>query len=111
MDFANDFVGRHTATVTTGRHATFYRTLAYRTHAVAIDCLCPIHATTFAVDVFWQNGGVVQFSLKLGGFLAKYLVIVFSGTVGIALFAVQSAVGNQDVLLFHVGRVFLLVII
>lgn len=110
MNLANDFAGRHIATVTTGRHSTFYRALADRAHAVAIDGFCPIHAAAFAVDMFWQYGGVVQLGPNLGGFLAKYLIIVFSGTVGIALLAVQSAVGNQDVLLFHIGSSFLLVI-
>jgi hypothetical protein len=46
--------------------------------------------------VFRQNGRIVQFRPEFGRLYPQHLVIVLRSDVGVTLFAVQPAEGNQS---------------
>lgn len=95
---SNDRAGFHLATIAASGNAFFQCTLANGAEAVAEDGLLPVEAASFAVDMFWQYGNIVQLRPQPGGFLTQCLVVVLGGDVCVAFLAVQSAISNQ---LFH----------
>ena len=56
--------------------------------------LGPVRAAALTVDVFRQNGRVVEFRPEFGGFFPQRLIVMKRGDVGVALFAVQPAAGD-----------------
>lgn len=88
-----------------GLESLGYSTLSDLAQRTAEYGLGPVHTATIAIDVFRKNGRIVQFCPSFGSLLPQCLVIVLSSDVGVTLFAVQSANGNQLFLLYiHIIR-------
>ena len=54
----------------------------------------PVCAAALTVDVFRQDGRVVEFRPEFGGLFPQRLIVMKRGDVGVALFAVQPAVSD-----------------
>ena len=80
--------------------------LTDRAEVVAIDGFGPVHATTFAVDVFRQDGHIIQFRPTLCRFLTQSLVVILRGDIRVTFFAVKAADGDK---ILH-GRAFSFII-
>ena len=91
----------HLGAVAAGRQAFLQCTLPDGAEAVAVNGFLPVHTATLAVDVFGQNGGVVQLGPEFRGLLTQGLVVVLRCNIGVALLAVQTTDGNQFIHFFH----------
>lgn len=68
--------------------------LAYFAHLDAVNGLAAVHTTSFAVDMFRTDIGIVILGPYSSCFLAQCLIIFFCSHVGIALLAIDTT--NSD---------------
>ena len=70
--------------------------LTYLAQTVAKYGFPSVHPAAITVNVFRENGRIIQFGPQFRCLLPQCLVIILCGDISIALLAIQPADGNQS---------------